>query len=107
MQLSKDELKKRIAEVITDDNISISLLEDIEDSMTDKPNEDITKALEQSKLENEKLIAENEELKKKYKERFLTTEQVEDVQKKAQIIEDEEPMPRKFEDLFNNEGGLK
>lgn len=76
MKLSKEELKKRISDSITDnDDLVISLLEDIEDSMVEDSNQTII---------NETLTRENEELKwklsdlsQRYKERFLKGEEIE------------------------------
>lgn len=71
MKLSKEELKKKIDEVIEDDDLKIALLEDIEDSM------EITD--EGEKVEKEaydSLKAEYDELKEKYKNRFLAPEEV-------------------------------
>ena len=60
MKLSKDELKQKISESITDnDELVVSLLEDLEDSM----NEDSSN--------NDELQAKYDELLSKYKERFL------------------------------------
>ena len=62
MKLSKEELKLKISEKVTDEDVSIELLEDIEDSfeVTDDNSERITE-----------LESELAELKRKYKERFL------------------------------------
>ena len=71
MKLSKEELKKKIDEVIEDDDLKISLLEDIEDSMEISD--------EGEKVEKEaydSLKAEYDELKEKYKNRFLAPEEI-------------------------------
>lgn len=92
MKLSKEELKKKIADSITDEDLAISLLEDIEDSFIEgeSANEEMEKALESAK-------AEIDDLKRKYKERFLngdsddekTEEKAEDVEelKEEEIID--------------------
>lgn len=80
MKLSKDEVKKRIDEVITDEDLKISLLEDIEDSMESDEVEKVTKE------DYDKIVSERDELKQKYKERFLsgkTAEKTEDVEEKG------------------------
>lgn len=82
MKLSKEELKQRIDEVIEDDELKISLLEDIEDSM-DVSNED---AVEKSAYED--LKAKYEELKEKYKDRFLKGEEKEEVEEKEEDSEE-------------------
>lgn len=74
MKLTKQELKQKISDSITDnDELVISLLEDIEDSMTDT-NESI---IDETKLkELEELKLKYEDLKTKYKERFLNSDTV-------------------------------
>lgn len=70
MKLSKEELKKRIDEVIEDDDLKISLLEDIEDSVDVA---DETEKVEKSAYDE--VVAKYEELKAKYKDRFLKGEE--------------------------------
>ena len=107
MKLSKEELKNKLADAIKDNDISIALLEDIEDSWQDSSND--TEKDEQI----QKLTGELEDLKQKYKERFLTKDtSIENtiVQNPTNTIlnEVEQPKePRKFEDLFNEKGELK
>ena len=107
MKLSKEELKNKLAETIKDDNLTISLLEDIEDSWQDSSKE--TEKDEQI----QRLTGELEDLKQKYKERFLTKDTTIEntiVQNPTNTIlnEVEQPKePRKFEDLFDKEGELK
>lgn len=89
MKLSKQDLKQRISDSITDnDELVISLLEDIEDSMS----EDSTQA-----VLNETLVKENEELKwkledltRRYKERFLKGDE-----EKEEVEESEDGMEEK------------
>lgn len=69
MKLSKQELKQRISDAITDDEeLVISLLEDIEDSMTET-NENIIDETKAKELEE--LRWKYNKLQEKYKERFL------------------------------------
>ena len=101
MKLSKDELISKINGLEIDDEIKISLLEDITDSMEVEPEVD------NSELEEVK--AKYEELKTKYKERFLKGDEVSaetEVVEKEEVEEDEEE-PRKYEDLFDEKGELK
>lgn len=101
MKLSKDELISKINGLEIDDEIKISLLEDITDSMEVAPEAD------NSELEEVK--AKYEELKAKYKERFLKGDEVStetEVVEKEEVEEDEEE-PRKYEDLFDEKGELK
>lgn len=107
MKLSKDELKNKLADTIKDNDITIALLEDIEDSW-----QDASKDTEKDE-QIQKLTGELEDLKQKYKERFLTKDTTAEntiVQNPTNTIlnEVEQPKePRKFEDLFNEKGELK
>jgi hypothetical protein len=73
-KLTKEEMKQKYNETITEnDDLLISLLEDIEDSMTDEVfSEEEKKELETLREDIAKKDAEIEELKRKYKERFLS-----------------------------------
>ena len=71
MKLSKEELKKKIDEKIEDEDLKIELLEDIEDSV------DVTDDTEKvEKTAYDEVVAERDEIKRKYKERFLSAEEV-------------------------------
>lgn len=72
MKLSKEELKAKIDEKISDDDLKIELLEDIEDSFESDSEEKV------SKEEFEKVVSERDEIKRKYKERFLSNEDPKD-----------------------------
>lgn len=75
MKLSKQELKQRISDSITDnEELVISLLEDIEDSMVET-NENVIDETKTKELEDLKWKYEN--LRVKYKERFLKGEETE------------------------------
>lgn len=81
MKLSKEELKKKIDEVIENDDLKISLLEDIEDSVDVQ---DESEKVEKSVYDE--LEAKYEELKTKYKDRFLESdEKKEDVEEKEEV----------------------
>lgn len=69
MKISKQELKQRISDAITDnDDLVISLLEDVEDSMV----ENSESVMDETKMkEFEELKWKYDDLKAKYKERFL------------------------------------
>lgn len=73
-KLTKEEMKQKYNETITEnDDLLISLLEDIEDSMTDVVfSEEDKKELETLREDITKKDAEIDELKRKYKERFLS-----------------------------------
>lgn len=87
MKLSKEELKKKIDEKISDDDLKIELLEDIEDSID--VSEDETEKVE--KTAYDEVIAERDEIKRKYKERFLKGEEVkEDAEEDDEELKEEE-----------------
>lgn len=73
-KLTKEEMKQKYNDTITEnDDLLISLLEDIEDSMTEEVfSEEEKKELETLREDIAKKDAEIEELKRKYKERFLS-----------------------------------
>lgn len=73
-KLTKEEMKQKYNDTITDnDDLLISLLEDIEDSMSEEVfSEEEKKELETLREDIVKKDAEIEELKRKYKERFLS-----------------------------------
>ena len=101
MKLSKEELISKINGLEIDDNVKIELMEDVTDSMAVAPEVDNS--------EIERLKAENEDLRAKYKERFLKGHEVAtetEVVEKEEVEEDEEE-PRKYEDLFDEKGELK
>lgn len=87
MKLSKEELKKKIDEKISDDDLKIELLEDIEDSIDVSENE--TEKVE--KTAYDEVVAERDEIKRKYKERFLKGEEVkEDTEEDDEELKEEE-----------------
>lgn len=84
MKLSKEELKKKIDEVIEDDDIKIGLLEDIEDSVDlSDDTEKVDKTL------YDEVVTKYEELKTKYKERFLKGDDKEDDKEDEELKEEE------------------
>jgi hypothetical protein len=86
VKLSKEELKKKIDEKIVDEDTKIELLEDIEDSV-DIPDE--TEKVE--KTAYDEVVAERDEIKRKYKERFLSGEEVkEEKGEESEEVKEEE-----------------
>ena len=85
-KLSKDELLKKITEKITDEDLVIELMEDISDSL-DVSTEDEKKVLEDKISELELKV---EDLKTKYKERFLKGEVIEEVKDEIEEPKEEE-----------------
>lgn len=83
MKISKEELKQEIDELEISDDAKIKILEDIEDSVDIQ---DDTEKVEKSAYDE--LMAEYEDLKKKYKDRFLSGEKIEE--KENEDIEEEQ-----------------
>lgn len=84
-KLSKDELLKKITEKITDEDLVIELMEDISDSL-DVSAEEEKKVLE-DKINDLELKL--EDLKTKYKERFLKGEVIDEVKEIEEPKEEE------------------
>jgi len=87
-KISKEELLKKISEKVLDSDLSVELLEDITDSMD--VSDDAEKQVLQDKITE--LESKLEELKTKYKERFLTNDKSE---------EPEEPEAPKEENIID------
>lgn len=86
MKLSKEELKQKVNELVTDNEIAIQLLEDIEDSM-EVGEVDTTKIEElQAKLDD--LQAKLDDLQEKYKQRFLKGDDKKDAEDKKEVDEE-------------------
>ena len=81
MKLSKEEFKKKVNEMEIDDEKKIELLEDIEDSF------EVDVETDNSELEEIK--AKYEELKEKYKARFIDSDS-EDEEEKIDEYEEKE-----------------
>ena len=79
MKLSKEELKKKIDEKVVDEDVKIELLEDVEDSFETEDNGALAE-----------LQSNYDELKEKYKARFLDGESSEDEEEKSEDEELEE-----------------
>ena len=86
MKLSKEELKKKIDEKISDEDLKIELLEDIEDSIDVSENE--TEKVE--KTAYDEVVAERDEIKRKYKERFLKGEEVKEDKEDDEELKEQE-----------------
>ena len=85
MKLSKEELKQKIAEVVADEDTQIALLEDIEDSFEVS---DETEKVDKSAYDE--LEIKYNDLKAKYKERFLKAEEVAEEVKEEEKDDGEE-----------------
>ena len=79
MKLSKEELKQKVNELVTDNDIAIQLLEDIEDSM-EVGEVDTTKI--------DELQAKLDDLQEKYKQRFLKGDDKKDDEDKKEVDEE-------------------
>lgn len=97
MKLSKDELKQKIVEKITDEDIQIELLEDVEDSMD--ITSDNTDEINTLKAENEDLKTKYDDIKTKYKNRFLGTDN-DEPKKEEKIDEPKEEEKVEETDIF-------
>lgn len=85
-KLTKDQLKQKISDNITDnDDLVISLLEDIEDSI-DTSSQSILEETARKELED--LQFRYADLKRKYKERFLDSGKKEDEKIEEDDIEE-------------------
>ena len=85
MKLSKEEFKAKIDEKISDEDLKIELLEDIEDSM------DVSDESEKvEKSAYDEVVAERDEIKRKYKERFLKGDEVEEKEDEIEELKEEE-----------------
>lgn len=79
MKLSKEELKQKVNELVTDNDIAIQLLEDIEDSM-EVGEVDTTKI--------DELQAKLDDIQEKYKQRFLKGDDKKDAEDKKEVDEE-------------------
>ena len=77
---SAEELSSRINELELDDEVKISLMEDITDSVSPDESEELAGI----KAELEKSKADYEELKEKYKARFLKAVESDEEEKEAE-----------------------
>ena len=73
MKLSKEDLKSKVNELVTDNEIAIQLLEDIEDSME-------VGEVDTAKIDE--LQAKLDDLQEKYKQRFLKGDDKKDAEDK-------------------------
>lgn len=84
MKLSKEELKAKVSELGIDDDVKISLLEDIEDSFSDVVEDDSRVSRE----EYDDINMKYEDMKKRYIERFLSKEEVAELEDAKEKIEE-------------------
>lgn len=92
---TKSDLKKKVDELSISDDEKINLLEDIEDSVSEDSEEKVLKSeYDALLLERDNIKKELEDVKRKYKERFLSGEEV-----KALNTEDEELKEEKIIDV--------
>ena len=83
---SAEELSSRINDLELDDEVKISLMEDITDSVSPDESEELVSL----KAELEKAKADYEELKEKYKARFLKAVETEEEEVKDDDLEEKE-----------------
>ena len=78
MKISKEELKQKVNDLVTDNDVAIQLLEDIEDSME-------VGEVDTSKIDE--LQAKLDDLQEKYKQRFLDS--VKEEKEEKEDVDDE------------------
>ena len=83
---SAEELSSRINDLELDDDVKISLMEDITDSVSPDESEELAGI----KAELEKAKADYEELKEKYKARFLKAVESEEKEEVKEDLEEKE-----------------
>ena len=83
---SAEELSSRINDLELDDDVKISLMEDITDSVSPDESEELASV----RAELEKAKADYEELKEKYKARFLKAVESEEEEVKDEDLEEKE-----------------
>ena len=76
MKISKEDLKAKVNELVTDNDIAIQLLEDIEDSMEEGE-------VDTAKIDE--LQAKLDDLQEKYKQRFLKGDDKKDAEDKDEV----------------------
>ena len=79
MKLSKEELKAKVNELVTDNEIAIQLIEDIEDRME-------VGEVDTAKIDE--LQAKLDDLQEKYKQRFLKGDDKKDAEDKKEVDEE-------------------
>ena len=84
MKLSKEDLKKKITEVVGDEDLQISLLEDIEDSFVEPDEVDTVEKTTYDELETK-----YKDLQEKYKQRFLKGDDKKDAEDKKEEVDEE------------------
>ena len=84
MKLSKEDLKKKIADVVEDEDTQISLLEDIEDSFVEPDESDKV-----DKTDYDELESKYKDLQEKYKQRFLAGDDKKDAEDKKEDVDEE------------------
>lgn len=91
---SAEELSGRVNELELDDDVKISLMEDITDSISNEESEELTtlkEELDKTKEELDKKEEEYDALKEKYKSRFLeSTIDVQEDKKEDEDLEEKE-----------------
>ena len=90
MKITVSELKDRLNNVITDQEVLVSLLEDIQDSFGDNIVEEneINNRIQELETELSDLQIQYEELRQKYKERFLSKKL--EIDESKELDEDDE-----------------
>ena len=93
MKKSKEELIQTIVDSVADEEVQIALLEDIEDSFVEQ---------EVDNTAIEELQAKYDDLRQRYKDRFLKGEEKEEKEETEEKEELEEVEELEKEDIFKN-----
>jgi len=97
-KLNKEDFKKKYNERIEDVDLITELLEDVEDSFDGTDTTELETQISE-------LQTQLTDVKQKYKERFLQGTELKEENKQKE--ENETNEPRKFENLFDEKGGIK
>lgn len=95
-KLSKNEIMKKYVDSISDENLSIEFMEDIADSIEENliDVDAISAELEEVKTKLEQSSKDLEDMKSRYKERFVSSDEIEET---SDIVNDEEVYEEKEE----------
>lgn len=85
MKLNKEDLKKKVNEIVTDNDVAIQLLEDIEDSFDVEVDNSKIDELQARIDEQQSKI---DELQEKYKQRFLKGDDKKDAEDKKEEVDE-------------------
>ena len=107
MVLSKDDLMKKVKDLIGDksDDVSLSLIEDINDTYDDLNNKDSEDWKKKYEDEHKKFEDNDKQWREKYRDRFFngSDDENSDTESDDNTPDEENKSITKFEDLFKEE----